>query len=196
MGNNLKVFIFLQFIHFIFFLRFFQIFLTDVDRPNETDLLDYYQKILWSPQVSIVSKQYALMSLAKLSTRLQPCPNELQAMIVSFSSHINVDLQQRGIEFSQLFREHAALRPALLEKMPPMQINRSLGQNGNGATPEEGSGTDLIETEHDESGLIPGVLNIINKPNAVSDSVCKNTYIRISTLITLFFFLSSTEYIA
>lgn len=124
-----------------------------MDRPTETDLLDFYQKILWSPQVSTISKQYALMSLAKLSTRLNPCPNEIQSMIVSFSSHLNVDLQQRGIEFSQLFRDYNNLRPALLEKMPPMQINKT---NGNGVS-EVSSGLDLIETENEETllGLRP-----------------------------------------
>lgn len=139
----------------------------ELDRPTETDLLDFYQKILWSPQVSTISKQYALMSLAKLSTRLNPCPNEIQSMIVSFSSHLNVDLQQRGIEFSQLFRDYNNLRPALLEKMPPMQINKAMGQNGNGVS-DEMSGTDLIETEGEETLVGSG---ITIKSTGVSDSV-------------------------
>lgn len=104
------------------------------------------------------------MSLAKLSTRLNPCPNEIQSMIVSFSSHLNVDLQQRGIEFSQLFRDYNNLRPALLEKMPPMQINKAIGQNGNGMPDEIMSGPDLIETEGEEIG-------ITIKSTGVSDSV-------------------------
>uniref|UniRef100_A0A336M762 AP-1 complex subunit gamma n=1 Tax=Culicoides sonorensis TaxID=179676 RepID=A0A336M762_CULSO len=140
----------------------------ELDRPSETELLDYYQKILWSAQVSTISKQYALMSLAKLSTRLTPCPNEIQSMIVSFSSHLNVDLQQRGIEFSQLFRNHNNLRPALLEKMPPMQINKDrIGQNGNGVSEENSGSTDLIETESDET--LMGNLGTV-KTSAVSDS--------------------------
>lgn len=121
----------------------------DLDRPNEGELLDFYQKVLWSPQVTVISKQFALMSLAKLSTRLSPCPNEVQAMITSFSSHLNVDLQQRGIEFSQLFRDYNHLRSGLLEKMPPMQVTSRESQNGNGITEESGSGSgiELIESE-------------------------------------------------
>lgn len=83
-------------------------------------------------------------------------------MIVSFSSHLNVDLQQRGIEFSQLFRDYNSLRPALLEKMPPMQVNKT---NGNGVS-EESSGPDLIETEGEETLLSSGV-----KSTGASDSV-------------------------
>ncbi|XP_063707447.1 AP-1 complex subunit gamma-1 isoform X3 [Culicoides brevitarsis] len=139
----------------------------ELDRPTETDLLDFYQKVLWSPQVSTISKQYALMSLAKLSTRLNPCPNEIQSMIVSFSSHLNVDLQQRGIEFSQLFRDYNNLRPALLEKMPPMQLNKA---NGNGVSSDDStSGPDLIETEvSGEESLIGGGVSV--KSSGPSDS--------------------------
>lgn len=42
---------------------------------------------------------------------------------------MNVDLQQRSVEFSQLFKTHSNLRAALLEKMPPMQITRVSDQN-------------------------------------------------------------------
>lgn len=119
----------------------------DLDRPNEMELIDFYQKILWSPQVSVISKQYALVSLAKLSTRLQPCPNEVQAMICSFSSHLHVDLQQRGLEFAQLFKEYNHLRSGLLEKMPPMQVQQREGrQNGNGLL-DDISSADLIEPD-------------------------------------------------
>lgn len=43
-------------------------------------------------------------------------------IIDTFGSHLNVELQQRGVEFSQLFRRHAPLRSALLERMPPLEI--------------------------------------------------------------------------
>lgn len=69
-------------------------------------------------------------------------------MIDSFGSHLNVDLQQRGVEFSQLFRAHSNLRPALLEKMPPMQISRVANQNGD--SPEENGGVELIENGLDD----------------------------------------------
>ena len=54
-----------------------------------------------------------------------------------FGCHLNVELQQRGVEFSQLFTRHDSLRPALLERMPPMEA-RSSGRgltNGTAAPP-------------------------------------------------------------
>lgn len=36
-----------------------------------------------------------------------------------------MELQQRGVEFSQLFTRYDALRPALMERMPPMEVRSS-----------------------------------------------------------------------
>lgn len=55
--------------------------------------------------------------------------SEIKCIIDAFGSHLDIDLQQRSVEFSQLFKTHSNLRPALLEKMPPMQITRVSNQN-------------------------------------------------------------------
>ena len=49
------------------------IFNLEFERPSESELIAMFHKFLTSAQVSITSKQYALVSLAKLSTRLQSC---------------------------------------------------------------------------------------------------------------------------
>lgn len=56
----------------LFFYFFFGAF-AEFERPTESDLIAVYHKFLTSAQVSTTSKQYALVSLAKLSTRLQQC---------------------------------------------------------------------------------------------------------------------------
>ncbi|XP_067641530.1 AP-1 complex subunit gamma-1 isoform X2 [Eurosta solidaginis] len=117
----------------------------EFERPSESDLIAMYHKFLTSAQVSICSKQYALVSLAKLSTRLQNCVEEIQALITSFGSHLNVDLQQRGVEFTQLFGTYKNLRPPLLEKMPPMQISRISSQNGESSGSYDDNSPHLIE---------------------------------------------------
>lgn len=73
--------------------------------------------------------------------------SEIQHLIRSFGTDLNVDLQQRGVEFTQLFGSYKHLRPALLEKMPPMQIQRDSSQNGGSfdETAETGSSADLLE---------------------------------------------------
>ncbi|XP_050305157.1 AP-1 complex subunit gamma-1 isoform X2 [Anthonomus grandis grandis] len=93
--------------------------------PTEDEVLEIYQRLLWSQQNSITSKQYALMSLTKLSTRFNKSTDKIQQIISFFCSSLHIELQQRGVEFSQLFGKHQHLRPALLERMPPMEIIRN-----------------------------------------------------------------------
>ncbi|XP_019881843.1 AP-1 complex subunit gamma-1 isoform X2 [Aethina tumida] len=92
--------------------------------PTEEEVLELYQKLLWSPQNTVTTRQYALMSLTKLSTRFTNTVNKIQQIISSFCSSLHIELQQRGVEYSQLFGKYSHLRPALLEKMPPMEVIR------------------------------------------------------------------------
>lgn len=41
----------------------------DITRPTEDEVIEVYQRLLWSPQNSSTTKQYTLLSLTKLSTR-------------------------------------------------------------------------------------------------------------------------------
>lgn len=70
-------------------------------------------------------------------------------------------MQQRSVEFSQLFKAHNNLRPALLEKMPPMQITRVSNQNSD--FNEENESGELILNGSDDDQE--------NQKIATSDSV-------------------------
>lgn len=92
-------------------------------------------------------------------------------MITSFGSHLNVDLQQRGVEFSQLFGAYKHLRPALLEKMPAMQVSRICSQNGESSGSYDGNSSDLIENGlSDEKDNIESNMNSMNE-NTVSKAM-------------------------
>lgn len=58
--------------------------------------------------------------------------SKIQQIISSFCSSLHVELQQRGVEFSQLFGKYSNLRPALLERMPPMEVVRQTDSQING----------------------------------------------------------------
>ncbi|KAF0303298.1 AP-1 complex subunit gamma-1 [Amphibalanus amphitrite] len=96
-------------------------------KVSEEEIVAQFEPILGSSQMSIVTKEFALMSLMKLSARLtdQSALKTIQHLVNGFGCHLNVELQQRGVEFSQLFTRHDALRPALLERMPPMEARAS-----------------------------------------------------------------------
>ncbi|XP_017787564.1 PREDICTED: AP-1 complex subunit gamma-1 isoform X6 [Habropoda laboriosa] len=117
----------------------------DVDAPvnlTEDEVIDVYQRLLWNPQNTVITKQYTLLSLTKLSTRFQKGNEKIRQIIDTFGSNLHIELQQRGIEFSQLFRKYDHLRPALLERMPPMetarpQANGIIGMVNGEPEPEE-----------------------------------------------------------
>ncbi|XP_033226333.1 AP-1 complex subunit gamma-1 isoform X8 [Belonocnema kinseyi] len=91
---------------------------------TEDEVIDVYQRLLWSQQNTVITKQYTLLSLTKLSTRFQKGNEKIRHIIDTFGSNLHIELQQRGIEFSQLFKKYDHLRPALLERMPPMETAR------------------------------------------------------------------------
>lgn len=130
--------------------------------PSDLEIIEFYQKLLWSTQVSITTKQYILVSLIKLSTRLRTGQDEIKCIIDAFGSHLDIDLQQRSVEFSQLFKAHNNLRPALLEKMPPMQITRVSNQSSDYS--EENDGAELILNGSEENR------ENVNNKIATSDS--------------------------
>ncbi|XP_040157950.1 AP-1 complex subunit gamma-1-like [Anopheles arabiensis] len=90
---------------------------------DEFELIEHYRQLLWAPQLSITTKQYILVSLAKISVRIDGCIPEIQNIINAFRVHMNIDLQQRANEFSQLFTNYKHLRTSLLEKMPKLKLS-------------------------------------------------------------------------
>ena len=71
--------------------------------------------------------QYALVSVAKLSSRFpQGSTPKIQEIIDAFKSHLEIDLQQRAVEFSQLFRQYNGMRSAILEQMQPMERDTTM----------------------------------------------------------------------
>lgn len=54
----------------------YDIFADDFTQPAEEYVIDVYQKLMWSTQLSIASKEFLLLSLAKLSTRFTTQPSQ------------------------------------------------------------------------------------------------------------------------
>nr|CAD7401522.1 unnamed protein product [Timema cristinae] len=117
-------------------------------RVTEDDIIVVYQRLLWSTQNTVVTKQYTLLSLTKLSTRFQSGTEKIRQIIDLFGSHLHIELQQRGVEFSQLFRKYEHLRPALLERMPPMESGRQI----NGTSDLNNGETEDVEPIMGEEG--------------------------------------------
>jgi len=79
-------------------------------------------------------------------------------MVASFTTHMHTDLQQRGIEYNQLFNRYDPMREGLLERMPAMESNRTQQSQWNETIENIPSPNDL---------LVPDVTNT----ETTSDSV-------------------------
>uniref|UniRef100_A0A182PCW6 AP-1 complex subunit gamma n=1 Tax=Anopheles epiroticus TaxID=199890 RepID=A0A182PCW6_9DIPT len=120
---------------------------------DEFELIEHYRQLLWAPQLSITTKQYILVSLAKISVRINGCTPEIQNIINAFRVHMNIDLQQRANEFSQLFTNYKHLRTSLLEKMPKLKLSEltSSEYNADFASGESSE----VEQQQDEPPSVP-----------------------------------------
>ncbi len=67
---------------------------------------------------------------------------KLKELVASFATNISVELQQRGLEYSQLFGPYDNLRSGLLERIPPLE-NRQAIRDRQNAQKTAGAGDSL-----------------------------------------------------
>ena len=120
--------------------------------------------------MSISTKQYALMSLTKLSTRFSSVTAEIQRIIDAFGSHLDADLQQRGVEFGQLFRSQAGMRGQLLEPMPVLEREKTLAGPGpaSASAVRDNLGGQSIQPAHIQTNT--GLMDLLGLDDGTSSS--------------------------
>ena len=84
----------------------------------------------------MVTKEYALTAIMKLTTRFTTCNDEIQLVINNYTTSTDVELQQRSVEYDAIFRKYEPLRPGLLERMPLISTDPSPESGENGAMGE------------------------------------------------------------
>jgi AP-1 complex subunit gamma-1 len=87
---------------------------------SEDDVVSLLEKVLRNVITEPKTKEFVITALMKLTTRFQSTAGRVQSLIEQFRSHINVELQQRSCEYSNIFArpDSESLRVALLERMP------------------------------------------------------------------------------
>jgi len=90
---------------------------SDPVQPEE--ILKSLNSLCESHLSSTTTKSYAVNGIAKLSNRL---PTHLmptiKRVLARYGTSMNLELQQRSVEFSSLFNKHDDKRPGILERMP------------------------------------------------------------------------------
>nr|XP_060644261.1 AP-1 complex subunit gamma-1 [Anolis sagrei ordinatus] len=88
---------------------------------TEDEVLDVLEGVLVSNMSVSVTRGYALTAIMKLSTRFTCTVNRIKKVVSIYGSSIDVELQQRAVEYNALFKKYDHMRPALLERMPVME---------------------------------------------------------------------------
>jgi len=105
---------------------------------EEEQVISMCEEIVNSSLMSIVTKEYTISALIKLSARFPSFAFRIKKTIDAFEDHMNVELQQRSVEFSIIFSKYNNLRVSLLEKMPPIESSNDKKENlHNGLLNEE-----------------------------------------------------------
>ncbi|KAH7382261.1 AP-1 complex subunit gamma-1 [Pyrenochaeta sp. MPI-SDFR-AT-0127] len=103
-----------------------------VKEVKESDLVDLFETILGSSYAGLIVQQYIVTASMKLTTRLsEPGQIErLRRLLQRYAANLDVEIQQRAVEYGNLFGQDQ-IRRGVLEKMPAPEIreeSRVLGE--------------------------------------------------------------------
>jgi AP-1 complex subunit gamma-1 len=103
-----------------------------VQQVKESEVVDLFSTILNSSYATQIATEYIITSLMKLTTRFsEPAQiDRIRRILQDNSASLDIEVQQRAVEYGNLFG-YDAIRRGVLEKMPPPQIkeeSRVLGE--------------------------------------------------------------------
>ncbi|KAM3605032.1 uncharacterized protein V6R79_019586 [Siganus canaliculatus] len=96
---------------------------TEPAQVSEDDVLDALETVLQSHMSSPATRGFALTATMKLSTRITENVDRIRSIVSIYGSCIDVELQQRAVEYNALFKKYDHMRAAVLERMPVMERN-------------------------------------------------------------------------
>lgn len=103
-----------------------------VQEVKQSDIVDLFSTILDSNYSTQVVEEYIITSAMKLTARLtEPAQiTRIRRLLSSRTSNLNIEIQQRAVEYRNLFA-YDEIRMGVLERMPPPEIReeqRVLGE--------------------------------------------------------------------
>lgn len=90
------------------------------------------QEIIENPKIGIATREYAINAMFKLSARFPDQSAQVKMFIDSTTTDLNLEIQQRSIEFSTIFSRHEELLPAIFERMPAIEKPPKEGDENDG----------------------------------------------------------------
>lgn len=94
-------------------------------QASEDEVVTELEKVLSNHNLNEITKEYAITALMKLSSRFRTSIGRIKDIMSVYGKSVNVELQQRSVEYSQIFNKFDSLRLSLLEQMPLIETSRS-----------------------------------------------------------------------
>jgi AP-1 complex subunit gamma-1 len=109
-----------------------------VKEVKEGEIVDIFTSILNSTYATQIVTEYIITSAMKLTTRLSdPVQIErIRRLLGNRNTDLNVEIQQRAVEYGNLFG-YDEIRKGVLERMPPPQIREDQRVLGEATTPNK-----------------------------------------------------------
>ncbi|KAI8804398.1 adaptin N terminal region-domain-containing protein [Cladochytrium replicatum] len=91
--------------------------------PTEKEVVDLFENILRGPYATSYVKEYSITALAKLTARFSQdvVIENCKQLVAKYRTYVEVEIQQRGVEYTNLFSLDRESRLALLERMPVLE---------------------------------------------------------------------------
>ncbi|KAJ3169562.1 clathrin associated protein complex large subunit [Geranomyces variabilis] len=91
--------------------------------PTEQDVLDMIGDMLKGPYATELVKEYTMTTLVKLTSRFtqDSTLSQIRGILTKYKVNVQLELQQRSVEFEQLLNLDRESRTALLERMPVLE---------------------------------------------------------------------------
>ncbi|XP_014672206.1 PREDICTED: AP-1 complex subunit gamma-1-like [Priapulus caudatus] len=113
-------------------------------KVSEDEVVNVLERVLASNLSDIVTKEYAINALMKLSTRFPNSEPRVKSVVSIYGSHVNMELQQRAVEYHALFGRYDTMRAGVLERMPLCDIKKNMSSASLHNGVSNGSDEDLM----------------------------------------------------
>jgi AP-1 complex subunit gamma-1 len=109
----------------------------EVKEIKDSDIVDLFQTVLDSPYANTLIRQWTIMALSKLAIRFAEAntstasvqQERIREILAGYSDATELEIQQRSVEFGQLFTK-AEVVGGVLEHMPAPEIKTTIMGTG------------------------------------------------------------------
>lgn len=120
---------------------------------SEDDVLDLLENTIQTTTSTQITKEYVLLAVLKLSVRFTETNERIEKIVKPYSRSLDMELQQRSVEFLSLTKSYKHIAGPLLERMPPME--RENREKKGGQTQNNGDIFDEDQPERTGPSLGP-----------------------------------------